>query len=75
MGVTGSRLPVSSIIEKSLRLDCILPCIGEKGPGKGPASKGFKLQSGLSSYQDCVLTVEADAQLRMEIEGALRIRV
>jgi len=68
------RLPVRSIVEKSLRLDCILPCI-DGSRSTGPASKGFTTQSGLSSYQDCLRTIEADAQLRKEFEGALRIAV
>lgn len=36
--VNGSHLPVKAIIEKSLRLDCILPCIDERNAGPGPAS-------------------------------------
>ena len=34
------------IIERSLRLDCMLPCI-DTAIASGPRSKGFLLQSGL----------------------------
>jgi hypothetical protein len=74
-GGNGRHMPVREIIRKSLRLDCILPCIDGPHADSGPASKGFTIQSGLSSYQDCVSTIEADAQLRKEFEGALRIAV
>lgn len=74
--VSNTRVPVSTIIENSLRLDCILPCIdGPDVDGQGPASKRFILQSGLSSYQDCVSAIEADVLLRKEFQGALRIAV
>lgn len=72
---TETQLPVRRIIENSLRLDCILPCIDGRNAGPGPGSKGFTIQAGLSSYQDCVTTIEADALLRKEFEGALRIAV
>jgi hypothetical protein len=75
MDVNGRHLPVRRIVQNSLRLDCILPCIHERNADPGPASKGFTIQSGLRSYQDCVSTIEADAQLRTEFEGALRIAV
>lgn len=75
MDSNGSPLTVKEIVQNSLRLDCILPCIDESEHQRGPASKGFIIQSGLRSYQDCVSTIEADALLRKEFEGALRIAV
>jgi hypothetical protein len=75
MGGNGSHMAVREIIQKSLRLDCILPCVDGRGTGRGPASKGFTIQGGLPSYQDCVSTIEADARLRKEFEGALRIAI
>ena len=70
-----SRMPIGEIIQESLRLDCILPCIDGPHADPGPARKGFTIQNGLSSYQDCVSIIEADALLRKEFEGALRIAV
>jgi hypothetical protein len=66
----GNQMPVREIIQKSLRLDCILPCIDGPHADPGPAGKGFIIQSGLRSYQDCVSTIEADALLRKDFEGA-----
>lgn len=75
--INGARgqLSVEEIIRKSLRLDCILPCIDGSQAQGGPASKGFSTQSRLRSYRECVSTIEADARLRREFEGALRIAV
>ncbi|HEX9563665.1 MAG TPA: DUF6615 family protein [Gemmatimonadaceae bacterium] len=75
--IDGKRvhLSVTDIRKKSLRLDCILPCIDGSQAKGGPASKGFTIQSGLRSYRDCVSAIEADARLRKEFEGALRIAV
>lgn len=73
-GQTG-RQTVQSIVERSLRLDCILPCIDGRNVDPGPASKGFMIQRGLSPYQDCVSLIARDTLLRKEFEGALRIAV
>lgn len=70
-----SRPRVHEIIQRSLRLDCVLPCIDGRNADPGPASKGFAIQNDLRSYQDCVATIEGDARLRKEFEGALRIAV
>lgn len=67
------RAPVDQIIEKSVRLDCLLPCIDTRAPGAGPASKGFQLGSGLLPYRQCVEAIERDALLRSYFLGALRI--
>lgn len=75
LSVKEARIPVKEIVERSLRLDCILPCDDRPHAILGPAKKGFTMQSGLSSYHDCVSTIEADAQLRKKFEGALRISV
>lgn len=69
------RTPIGEIIQKSLRLDCILPCIDGQYADPGPAAKGFTIQSGLRSYQDCVSAIEGNMLLRREFEGALRIAV
>jgi hypothetical protein len=56
------------------RAVCASLCAGGLGtpiPGK----KGFALQTGLKTYQDCVATLEGDALLREKVEGALRITV
>lgn len=70
-----SRISVQQIIQNSVRLDCMLPCIDRPGAGYGPALKGFTLQRNLRTYQECVETIEQDALLRSGFEGALRISV
>lgn len=75
LGDGASRGSVETIVQHSLRLDCILPCIDGRNADPGPAGKGFTIQSGLKSHQDCVSIIEGDALLRKEFEGALRIMV
>ncbi len=65
---------VSEIVESSVRLDCILPCIDGPGPeGTGRARKGFALRDDLPSYGSCVAAIEKNARLRDQFEGAMRI--
>lgn len=71
----ANRASVKQIIQNSVRLDCILPCIGGPAAGYGPATKGFTLQRDLQTYQECVEAIERDAQLRSGFEGALRIAI
>jgi hypothetical protein len=63
---------IEQIVQHSIRLDCVLPCIDTSG-ASGPSKKGFVLQSGLQSYQECVATIEGDLQLHSKFRGALRI--
>ena len=69
------RVPVREIIEHSVRLDCILPCIeaAELRTQDGPARKGFILQGGLLTFQQCVAIIQGDADLSSGFVGALRI--
>ena len=69
------RASVEQIVQSSVRLDCILPCIDRPAAGDGPARKGFVLEGGLLTYQECVETIEGSALLRSTFEGALRIAV
>jgi hypothetical protein len=69
------RASVREIIEHSVRLDCMLPCSDGPAAEYGPAVKGFVLQEGLPTYQECVAIIANDARLRTEFEGALRIAV
>lgn len=73
LSLRKSRLPLTTIIRHSLRLDCILPCIDGPDLDPSPASKGFVLESGLKTYQECITTIASDEQLRQEFEGAIRI--
>lgn len=71
-----SSLTARQIVEHSIRLDCMLPCIA--GPrGGGPASKGFALQFGLPSFSECVATIRnaSVSEPNSELKGALRIRL
>jgi hypothetical protein len=73
--IANSRIrqaSIEQIVQHSVRLDCVLPCIDASG-ASGPSKKGFVLQSGLQSYQECVATIESDPQLRSGFRGALRI--
>ncbi len=65
---------IKQIVQHSVRLDCILPCIDRAGTS-GPSKKGFVLQSDLQSYKECVDTIEGDPLLRLEFRGALRIHL
>jgi hypothetical protein len=67
------RLPVQEVVQHSLRLDCVLPCIDDVG-NSGPAEKGFVLQSSFPSFEETVSIIESDPGLSSEIEGALLIR-
>jgi hypothetical protein len=69
----GDTATIESIITHSLRLDCILPCIDGPDQDYSPAGKGFALQSGLQTYQECIALIQSDAQLGNEFEGAIRI--
>lgn len=73
--LNNRRLSVRQIIENSVRLDCILPCIDGAAANDGPAIKGFRLRDGLSIFEECVSTIERDSLLRAKLEGALRIAV
>ncbi len=75
--IASSRIQQASIeqiVQHSVRLDCILPCIDASG-ASGPHKKGFMLQGGLQSYEECVTTIANDPQLRSEFKGALRIHL
>lgn len=69
----GSRLPVQTVVEHSVRLDCILPCIDGPGQREGPAAKGFTLAAGLPSYQQCIDRIRQNSTLLKSFEGAMRI--
>jgi hypothetical protein len=66
------RVEISEIIQASVRLDCVVPCIGRQTEG-GPEAKGFALQPSLRTFHECVAAIETDAALRSGFEGALRI--
>lgn len=72
-----NRVPVRTIIQHSLRLDCLLPCIGglEEDADPGPANKGFTIHGDHRTFQDCIATIEGDTDLREEFEGALQFYV
>lgn len=69
------RPSVRQIIQNSLRLDCMLPCIDGPAADDGPARKGFALRDDLSPFQECIATIGSDPLLRAKFEGALRIAV
>jgi hypothetical protein len=67
------RIPIHRIVQDSVRLDCVLPCIDQQG-GNGPEEKGFSLELIPKTFQECVAAIEAEATLRAGFEGALLIR-
>jgi len=69
------RPAVQRVIEHSVRLDCILPCIDGPGTHEGPAAKGFALAAGLPPYQDCIDSIQRDSTLLASFEGAMRVAV
>jgi hypothetical protein len=73
LGVT--RTTVRIVVEHSVRLDCILPCIDGPGAMDGPAKKGFTLDKGLPTFQECVDRIQKDPALLKSFEGAMRIFV
>ncbi|MCB9104128.1 MAG: hypothetical protein H6633_07765 [Anaerolineales bacterium] len=73
--IARPQMPVRNVIQNSVRLDCMLPCITGLDAAPGPATKGFTLQTGLQTYQECIEIIERDVLLRSEFEGALRIAV
>ncbi len=73
--LTARRVPVRKVVEHSVRLDCILPCIDGPDATQGPGVKGFTLTTGLLPYQDCIARIQQDAALRKSFKGAMRIAV
>lgn len=69
-----TRLPVKIVVENSVRLDCILPCIEGPNSADGPSIKGFSLNLGLPSFRDCVALIQGTA-LSKRFEGAMCISV
>jgi hypothetical protein len=63
-------VPVREIMQNSVRLDCILPCIPQSG-NEGPASKGFRLTPTLPSFSECVAAIENDPAIMQQFQGAL----
>ncbi|MBL8962491.1 MAG: hypothetical protein KF787_12210 [Phycisphaeraceae bacterium] len=70
-----SQLSVREVVQDSVRLDCILPCIDGSGGGVGPAVKGFALATGLPSYQDCIDGIQKNPVFLKSFQGAMRIFV
>ncbi|MCW5874749.1 MAG: hypothetical protein KIS88_08920 [Anaerolineales bacterium] len=81
----ATTLEIKEVIQESLRLDCLLPCINGIGHPlfsglgptgmPGPGMKGFILKSDLWHYEECLATIENDEQLRKHFRGALRIKL
>jgi len=69
------QLPIRTLVENSVRLDCILPCIDDPGAMEGPAAKGFTLTAGLPPYLDCIDRIRQESVLLKAFAGALRIYV
>lgn len=75
LSLMRNRLSIRVIVEHSVRLDCILPCIDGPSVMDGPARKGFALLEGLSPYQDCLDLILGNDALRKQFEGAIRIAI
>lgn len=73
LGVAPAR--VQEVVEHSVRLDCILPCIDGPDVRQGPAARGFSFAAGLPSYQECIDGIRRNPALLKSFEGALRIFV
>ena len=75
LSLAAKRLPIQKIVEQSVRLDCILPCIDGPSTENGPARKKFALSVGLLPYQDCLDLILGNAALGAAFQGAMRIAV
>ena len=75
LGLQKKELQVRAMIEHSVRLDCLLPCIDEGGVHDGPESKGFAFNGGLPPYQECVTRISGNAALRSTFQGTIKIAV
>jgi hypothetical protein len=73
-GRQHQRRAIRDIVESSLRLDCILPCI-DRPEAIGPDAKGFVLNTNLPPYEACVATIQSDPALSSTFAGALQIRL
>jgi hypothetical protein len=73
-GAQTKQLAVRKVVESSLRLDCILPCI-DRGKIDGPAAKGYTLTPGILPFDACVAAIQANPLLSGTFQGALQIRV
>lgn len=73
-GRQHQRRGIRDIVESSLRLDCILPCIDRPGV-IGPNTKGFVLNANLPPYEACVATIQSNPALNNTFEGALQLRL
>ncbi len=69
--------PVEVIIDKSIRLDCFLPCVDIDKPksNKGPLSLGFYLRDDLPNYEDCIKIIMQNERLHKKLEGGLKISI
>jgi hypothetical protein len=67
------RWSIIDVIEKSLRLDCILPCI-DNGNG-GFNAKGFSLRPDPPPFEECLAAIQSTPTLIGEFEGAIQIKI
>jgi hypothetical protein len=70
------KVPVARVVEHSIRLDCLLPCIDRgipTGPAdkNGPRQKNFTLVANPPPYEECVAYFRQDPS----IAGAMQIAV
>lgn len=75
VSLNRTTMAVRTIVEHSIRLDCLLPCIDGAHSNYGPANKGFALQSSLKTYDDCLAIILSDPLLNKQLMGAMRIVV
>ena len=70
----NESLSMRAMVESSVRLDCLLPCI-DLNTGRGPGVKGLALVPGLGSFEESVAAIQRQALLRSTFRGAIQIRV
>jgi hypothetical protein len=73
-GRTKPIFQVKDIVEKSLRLDCILPCI-DRSIDEGPSAKGFNLFANLPTYETCIMAIQNNPALQASFDGAIQIKL
>lgn len=70
---TATTMSVRDVVARSVRLDCVLPCIDGPDARTGPEAKGFTRAAGLPSYPKCIDHILQDSTWLKSFEGAMRI--
>ena len=71
-----NSVPVRDIVEESVRLDCVVPCVQPLllgGQKFGPAIKGIVMSGDVPDFRRMVTTIRRDQELASQLAGAFLI--